>query len=229
MTGGLPRKALGGLVSRQERWGLTWRGWLAMVCGLVAAALLVLLNIHSFLAISKAGPATVLVVEGWISESALRAAAVQFQKEGCQTLYTTGGPTATDPDSTDESDTYAVVSASRLRRFLPGVSRERIQPVPCKAVSKDRTYTSALALKRWLNEHGVSVTSLNVATQDTHARRTRLIYEKTFGEGVAIGIISLRGSDYDPDRWWASSEGLKEVISETGAYLYARFLFTPKE
>jgi len=44
---------------------------------------------------------------------------------------------------------------------------------------------------------------------------------------VEIGILSGRNREYDPQHWWRSSEGVKEVLSEGAAYLYARFLFCP--
>ena len=46
---------------------------------------------------------------------------------------------------------------------------------------------------------------------------------------MAVGIIAVPNPDYDSSRWWRYSEGVKEVVSESVAYLYARFLFHPKD
>ena len=42
-------------------------------------------------------------------------------------------------------------------------------------------------------------------------------------------LISIQNREYDPDRWWESSEGVKETISEALAYCYARLFFVPAQ
>jgi uncharacterized SAM-binding protein YcdF (DUF218 family) len=54
-----------------------------------------------------------------------------------------------------------------------------------------------LALRDWFDEHDVAVHSLNVVTEDTHARRTRFLFEKALGKNVAVGIIAVPNPDYD--------------------------------
>ena len=107
---------------------------------------------------------------------------------------------------------------------MPGDS---IQMVPSHVIGRDRTYSSAVALRNWLRDHNTSLNSMNVLTQDAHARRTRLLYEKAFGKNVTIGIISAPDPDYDARHWWRYSDGVREVIGESIAYIYARFFFYP--
>ena len=76
-----------------------------------------------------------------------------------------------------------------------------------------------------MREHGVAANALNIITSGAHSRRTRLIFEKAFGDGVAVGVIASRDRDFDPRRWWTSSSGFRTVTGEIIAYLYARFLF----
>lgn len=64
-------------------------------------------------------------------------------------------------------------------------------------------------------------------TEDAHGRRTRLLYQKAFGRRVEVGIISVHNPDYDAKRWWQYSEGVREVLGESIAYLYAKFSFIP--
>jgi hypothetical protein len=71
------------------------------------------------------------------------------------------------------------------------------------------------------------VQSINVMTADVHARRTSLLFHEAFGDGVTVGIIAVPNPDYDSRRWWRYSEGVREVIGESIAYGYARFLFAP--
>ena len=70
--------------------------------------------------------------------------------------------------------------------------------------------------------------NFNVLTEDPHARRTWLLFREAFGRENQIGIISAKNPDYDAAHWWRYSEGVRGVIDETTAYLYAKFLFWPK-
>ena len=101
--------------------------------------------------------------------------------------------------------------------------------VPCRVMDRDRTYASAVALRNWFREHNVVVSGINVVTEDLHARRTRLLFQKAFGKDVQVGIIAVANVDYPANRWWHYSQGLKDVVSEFAAYLYARVLFFPSE
>ena len=92
-------------------------------------------------------------------------------------------------------------------------------------MTRDRTYGSAVALRDWLHAHQITLTHLNVLTEGAHARRTWMLYQKAFGKTVTVGIISVPSPDFAPGDWWRNSEGVREVIDESIAYLYARFIF----
>jgi len=216
-----------GLVNRRERWGLSWRGWLAVALVVVLAGWGSLVSVYPFLAVTRRVDAQVLVVEGWVPEFAIHAAAEEFRAGGYERIYTTGGPVKGSVSYTNDYNTAASLGADRLRKTgIPGSS---VQMVPSRIMSRDRTYSSAIALRDWLRDRRVPVANINVLTEAVHARRTRLLYEAAFGKGVAIGIISIQSPDYDPAHWWRYSEGVREVIGESIAYLYARFLFMPAE
>ena len=93
-------------------------------------------------------------------------------------------------------------------------------------IRKDRTYHTALAVKKRFNERGLAKKSIDVASLGVHARRTWLLFEKVF-PSVSVGIISIKSNEYDSTRWWLFSAGVRNVISETVAYLYARYIFLP--
>lgn len=42
-----------------------------------------------------------------------------------------------------------------------------------------------------------------------------------------MGVIAATPAEYDADNWWDWSSGVRAVVDETVAYLYARFLFNP--
>ena len=73
----------------------------------------------------------------------------------------------------------------------------------------------------------MTLTAVNVLTEDVHARRTRLLFEMALGPGVKVGIIAVPNADYEAARWWRYSEGVRSVLGESIAYVYARFFFFP--
>ena len=101
--------------------------------------------------------------------------------------------------------------------------------VPSRIMDRDRTYGSAVALRNWFRDHNMAVSGIDVVTEDVHARRTRLLFEKALGKNVVVGIIAVPNPDYDWRRWWSYSEGVKGVGSEALAYAYARLFFYPSE
>jgi len=106
-----------------------------------------------------------------------------------------------------------------------GMDSNALQPVPAPWVRRDRTYSSAVSLKAWLNARQMRPASINLITEGPHARRSRLLFEKALGKGIAVGIIALPTRGYDPRHWWRSSQGVRQVTGEAIAYCYARFLF----
>ena len=56
--------------------------------------------------------------------------------------------------------------------------------VPSHVNGRERTYSSAIALRDWFREHKTLVSSINVLTEGAHALRTRLLYQKAFDQNV---------------------------------------------
>ena len=73
-------------------------------------------------------------------------------------------------------------------------------------MDRDRTYGSAIALQNWFREQNLAVRSLNVVTEDVHARRSRLLFQEALGKDIKVGIIALPNPDYDWRHWWRYSE-----------------------
>jgi uncharacterized SAM-binding protein YcdF (DUF218 family) len=214
-----------GTFVRKERWGLSWRGWSIVFAGVLLSFSSSLFCVYPFLAVTHRVDADVLVVEGWVNEYAIRAAVGEFRSSSYQRVFTTGGPVEGTGGYINDYQTSASVAADLLKKN--GLSNELVQMVPSRVMDRDRTYGSAIALRNWFREHNMSVRSINVVTEDVHARRTRLLFEKAFGHDVAVGVIAVANPDYDSRHWWRYSEGVKDVISETAAYMYARLLFYP--
>ena len=212
-----------GLVHRKERWGLSWKGRLLVLALLIGLATEFVYGVYPFLAVTHRVDTDILVVEGWIPFYAIHAAAREFGSGSYRQVLTTGGPITGMGGYTNDYNTSASLGAGRLK--AEGVPTTVIQMVPSRVSGRDRTYSAALALRHWLDQQGTEVKAINVVTADTHARRTRLLFQRALGNDISVGIIAVPNPDYDARRWWRYSEGVKDVITESVAYLYAKFFF----
>jgi hypothetical protein len=203
------------LFSRRERWGLSRRGALLLLVILAGSVAAVFAWLHPFLAVTDRIPARILVMEGWLHPSGVEQVAHEFRSGGYDYIITTGGPFPENRGIPGDSNTWADSGAYWLRQT--GLSRALIHSAPSHVNDRDRTFSSAVALRRWLVQ--------NVATEGVHARRTRLLFETALAGQVSVGIIAIPNRDYDGKRWWRYSEGVREVLGETIAYLYARLVF----
>jgi uncharacterized SAM-binding protein YcdF (DUF218 family) len=219
-----PQKFWGTFV-RKERWGLSWRGWLIVLPGVILAFCAFLFRIYPFLAVTHRVDTNVLVVEGWIHDYAIRAAVEEFRSKSYQRVFTTGGPVEGAGGYINDYNTAASVGADLLRKN--GLPSESLQMVPSRVMDHDRTYGSAIALQNWFREQNMAVSGINVVTEDLHARRTRLLFKKALGKNVAVGVIAVTNPDYDARHWWRYSDGVRELIGESIAYIYAGFFFYP--
>src|SRR4029077_3399609 len=99
-----------------------------------------------------------------------------------------GGPENGEGGYTNDYNTSASVGAEMLKKF--GVPDDLVQMVPSHVIARERTYSSAVALGDWFRDHNLPIHSFNVLTEDSHARRTQLLYKEAFGKNVTIGVSS---------------------------------------
>jgi len=217
------RLALGGLFSRRLRWGLSGRGWFVLsACGVVLAYL-VFANIYPFLAVTQRVATDTLVVEGWIHHQGIVAAVAEYRQGIYRRVFTTGGPVIGKGGYINDYNTSASVGADLLKRA--GIPASQLQSVPSRVMGRDRTYSAAVALKQRLIRDDAHVSAINIVTEGAHARRTRLLFQEALGPKIQVGIISIPDGDYDVTHWWRYSDGVREVIGEAIAWLYARCFF----
>ena len=215
-------KALFGCASRRTVWLPTWRGWLLLLIILAGLFWLIVKNVPAFLTVNNPVAADLLVVEGWLPDYALERARVEFQKGTYQKLYVTGVPLEKGRPLA-EYKTYAELGAATL--IASGMNSNQVAAVPAPEVRADRTFSTASTLKALFEKDKIAGRKLNLISIGPHARRSRLLYEKAFGEDWEIGIISVAERAYDPHHWYRSSNGVRNVLDEAIAYFYARFFF----
>jgi len=221
------RRAFLGLLEQRNRWGFSGRGWVVIIFAIFSVSGVLGLTVYPFLAVTHRVDADVLVVEGWIHEFAIRAAADEFRSGSYERVFTTGGPVEGKGGYVNDYQTEASVGAELLK--ASGLPTESLEMVPSRVMNRDRTYGSAVALRNWFRGHNVPVHAINVLTEDVHARRTRLLFQEALGRGAKVGVISVSNPDYDAKHWWRYSEGVKDVLTETVGYIYAKLLFYPSE
>lgn len=213
-----------GLLRRRECVVPTLRGWLAILLGLGGLGVGFLLGIYPFLAVNDPKPGGILVVEGWVSDGGMMKVIEEFHRGRYDGIYSTGGPV----DAGSPLIIYKTIAEYGAAILVSlGCDPKVVHAVPTERMVKDRTYSSAVALKQWLKEHGIPVTTVNLYSAGAHSRRSRLLFQKAFGDEAQIGVVATEHTDFDPGRWWTSSAGFRCVTDEVIAYLYARFIFRP--
>jgi hypothetical protein len=173
-------------------------------------------NIYCFLSPSEPIKADILVVEGWLPELSLKIASELIKANRYHVIIVTGGPL--DQGSfLSEYKTYAEVGRAILDKIT---FRENIVAVSAPLTIKDRTYASAIALKKYFYENSVDLKRVDLVSLDVHGRRSWFLFKKALGENYSVGIISICSTNCKSFRWWAYSQEFKKVIGETIAYIY---------
>ncbi|WGV28531.1 YdcF family protein [Halotia branconii] len=213
------------LIKRQEIWMLTAQGWITFLAASISSIVFIFAHLYPFLAVtSPIKTADILVVDGWISDYALEQAAIEFKNNTYRQLITIGSP-VDQGFYLAEYKNFAEIAAATFQKL--GVPKEKIVTVVTPQVIKDRTHASAVTLRQWILNANLSIESINIFTSDAHARRSWIIYKNIFAPQIKVGIIAAAPPNYDANKWWSSSEGVRVIISETIAYIYALF-FTAK-
>jgi hypothetical protein len=202
---------------------LTVSGWVVLLMTFGSILFSIGLIIHPFLSPTKPVGGDIFVVES-LSLHEVKRIKEWFEKNPYKVLVTVGEKIP-DWSPINEFGSMAHYVASKLN--AEGVPLEKIIPVQINAYPrKDRTYYKALRIKERLNKMGFDQASIDVISDGTHARRSWLLFEKAF-PSVDVGIIAIPPNRYDASKWWFYSAGVRNVISESIAYLYARFIFSP--
>jgi hypothetical protein len=208
-------------IYRQETWVLTIQGWIVTLVSITTLMVFLLNYIHPFLAPTSPINADILVVEGWVQDYVIKDAIQEFQKGGYKKIITTGLPIEQGFYLTQYKN-FAELAAATF--IALGFEQDQLIAVPGSNVVRNRTAASATALRQWLASSDLTVDSINLYSYDVHARRSWLIFKQALAPEIKVGVIAAKPLSYDPTHWWLSSEGVRSIISETVAYLYARFI-----
>jgi hypothetical protein len=189
-----------------------WWGGLVIVVLLLIPGIWLGLYGESFFSLNRRLLAQVLVVEGWIGDDGVRAAAAEFERGGYQYIVTTGG----QAEDRQDSSNYAEIAGQELIRL--GIPKDRIIIAPTGKIEYEHTFKSAVAGWRALQKRGIQPEGINVFTLSTHARRSRLVYAKVCAPATQVGVIAWAPPNYQGVPWWRSRGRTKCFLKEVVGY-----------
>ena len=203
---------------------LTFLGWLVVAILIVAVFFGFAANLYPFLAPEAPPHKGLLVVEGWIHDFALDEAVRMYKTGDYSKIVCTGVPIETG-SYIQAFKSYPEMTAARLRKL--GIPEGEIIVAIGEETNKDRTYVAATALREAFMAYNIEESNIHLVTTGPHGRRSRLLFQKALGKDYEIGITCLDDSGYNPDRWYAYSQGVRKVLGEWIAYTYAKLFFHP--
>ena len=167
--------------------------------------------VHPFLAINTPVRADVMVVEGWVPDYVLAAAAREFAGGHYRHVFLSG--LQNEPGKSRHGETS---DADRAARYLAahGIARPLITPCPAPDTWWNRTSHMARQVRDQMRAAGIHPEGVNVVTLGPHARQTLLAYRRLIDRRIPVGVISIPKNDYNPSRWWASRAGIMKTTKD---------------
>jgi DUF218 domain len=208
------------LTHRRRFWERPLPPWLifGLLLLLVLPVLWLVTYGERFFSLTHRVPPEVLVVEGWIGQRGMQAAAAEFVRGGYKYVVTTGGKTS-DPRV---PSSYAENASQELSRL--DVPKDRIIVAASEGVEHQRTFNSAIAAWRALQNRGIRPQYANLLTLGPHARRSQLVYSKVFSPATKVGVIAWVPADYRSTSWWRSVRRTKCLFKEIAGYPFELLL-----
>lgn len=193
----------------------TWQGWILILFLFLSIFVVFLFNVHGFLAVTERVPgADILVVEAWVPKVVIQAAAKEFSRNGYRFLLTNEVRLSDTGESDSRTDATKVLLESL------GVPADRIVVCPVPETDVHRSRAMALSVKAALLQKGIKAVGINVIAPAAHARKSWQSYRQTLSPDVQVGIVAVPTGDYDPARWWQSSQGAKWVVANGVGWFY---------
>lgn len=201
---------------RRNLWWPTWAGWLLFGVLLGTPVLFWIVGGEAWLSRTERLPATVLVVEGWTGIEAITSAKAEYDRGGYEYVITSGNL------AQDRWDPAPINHATAARELLLqlGLPSDRVIAAPAEVATRNRTFSTALAVRLALESRGLRPKAVNVFTIGVHARRSRLVYAKVLPADTAVGVIACFPGNLPAGPWWRSSERAAFLWKETAGWLY---------
>lgn len=213
------------LFSKRERWGLSLWGYVLVLLVISLLVRIFLFNIVPFLGAENRIDSQVLILEGYIEDRAFPAIIEEVNRIKPQLIIATG-------TSYDQGFYITgIPSAAYLiahSLFALGIDTALVHIVPVHPdVVVDRTYSSALTSRKYLEENFPEIRRVSLVSTSVHARRSYYLFKKVFQPQYQIGNIVVPSHVFKYNDWFKSSRGFRAILSETIAWVYVRLFFRP--
>jgi hypothetical protein len=215
------------LIERKECWRVTWIGWMGVLAFWGLVLLLFLFTIRPFLMPTKTVAADILIADNNLTDYYdLKKLSDEFRSKNYSLILSAGVLLPQGSPLAAEYKTSAELNAAILKKFV--IREKAIVPIIPKPVKRDRTFASALAVKNWLAQNNIQPKGINLFSIGPYSRISWMLFKEAIGEEIPVGIIACENREYDPKRWWITSSGVRIVLNETIAYIYAKLVFDPE-
>ncbi len=104
-----------------------------------------------------------------------------------------------------------------------GIDSSLIASVSAGKTAINRTLSSAIATRNWLNKTDLRITGINIMSPGVHSRRTYMIYKKVLGESYSIGIVSIPQDNRNKSK----IRVLFEIVYELIGIIYYKVILLP--
>ncbi len=211
------------LFRRHQIWLPTLWGALLIAGVLAAVGVGLARNAYALLAPQRPAPgARTLIVEGWLNRAELQQAAAVLRAGRYERVLSTGGTIDPEVDA-GQWRNHAQRTAAHLREFIGGTLP--VIAVETPASAQERTYLSAVMVRRWAQQTGTRLGTVDLFSVGVHARRSWLLYRMALG--AEVGVFAARPTDFDAERWWTNSVGAKSTLGEALSLGWTRCCFWP--
>ncbi len=211
------------LIRKRECYRLTWSGRLLLAIGILSFLYVCFLRLPFFLSRSNPVEGNILVVDGYLPDSAIKEAMQLYYSGEYKYIVVSGGDLASGYYL---SDIKSMAELSYHTFIALGMDSTKIIVLSTGAVQRNRTYSSAQTLKNWLDSNSVKGAKINIVAVGCHARRSEYLFRKALGNTYEVGVYTVADRTYEMDNWWKSSKGMRTVLSESIGYFYSILFFT---
>lgn len=194
--------------------------YLGLVIFLISTSIffvIIVRSIYPFLAINDPIEANILIVEGWAPD-VVEHTIKEFNQKKYEKIITIGGQLT--QGHLCKYDNYADLAKASLISY--GIEPQSIISLPAPPVKQNRTMASMNEVRKWLRKQDQenSFKAFNIISHGPHTRRSKYLLRKTLHTSVEIGSIAVKPTQYNSEKWWTNSAGIRSVLYEVMAYTY---------
>ena len=212
------------IIHKKESYRLTWLGRLMVLLFFAVLTALFVFRMPLFLSQTNPVNGQILVLDGLMYDNAIKQAMQLFEDGNYERIVVSGGDLQS---GFYISEIKSMAELSYATFIKLGFDSSKLVCLPTGLVERNRTFTSAKALRNWLDENAPDYQSADIVVMGCHAARSIYLYELALEKTYKVGVISIQEPGYEVKKWWKTSKGVRTVIGEFLGYIYVRFFYFP--